>query len=170
MNNYRLNIDWSPKDKAFIATCPEFEGLAVLADSREQALKEAEEVLQTYIEIYEAEGRPLPKPQEVPEHSGQIRLRIPRSLHKKAALMAEREGVSLNTIFVEAIAAHTAADECMNILAQRLEQKFVRLTTANIMAGFILTELQESRSTAKEFMSINFNAKQIQQTISIGGK
>lgn len=170
MNNYKLNIDWSPKDNAFIATCPEFEGLAVLSDTREQALKEAEEVLQTYIEIYEAEGRTLPKPQEPSEYSGQIRLRIPRSLHKKAALMAEREGVSLNTIFVEAIAAHTGVDEYMDILAQRLEQKFVRLTTANIMAGFILTELRETRSTAKEFMPVTFNALQNRRTISIGGK
>jgi len=130
MNNYKLTIDWSPKDNAFIATCPEFEGLAIVADTREQALKDAEEALQAYIEIYQADGRPLPVPETVQEYSGQIRLRLPRSLHQKASRLAEREDVSLNTFLISAISAEVGVKDSYIHIVERLESRYIQLMTA----------------------------------------
>jgi len=108
MYNYKINIFWSEKDKAFIATCPEFEGLAVVADSRAQALKEAEETLQAYIEIYKEDGMALPAPETAQEYSGQIRVRLPKSMHAEAARQAADEGISLNQFICLAIEAKTS--------------------------------------------------------------
>src|SRR5688572_11366971 len=105
MDNYKINIFWSEKDRAFIATCPEFEGLAVVANSREAALKEAEETVRAYIEIYQEDGMALPVPEVAQEYSGQIRVRLPKSMHAEAARQAAEEGISLNQFICLAIEA-----------------------------------------------------------------
>jgi hypothetical protein len=47
-------------------------------------------------------------PAEDQGYSGKIALRLPRSLHRQAALMADRDGVSLNQYLVVAIANQIA--------------------------------------------------------------
>lgn len=158
MNNYKLNIDWSPKDNAFIATCPEFEGLAVVADSREEALKDAEEALQAYIEIYQADGRPLPKPETVQEYSGQIRLRLPRSLHQQASRLAEREGVSLNTFLISSLSTAVGAHNLYDRIAERLENKKVQITAANI-ASRVLEGIQIQTTNSAGLLDIIMKAE-----------
>ena len=110
-NTYRINIIWSKDDNAFIATCPEFIGLSVVADSREEALQEAQDVLASYIEIYKEDNKPLPEPNLVREYSGQIRLRVPKSLHNQASEMAADDSVSLNSFIVCAIQAKVSSDD-----------------------------------------------------------
>ena len=46
-------------------------------------------------------GHEAPAPLSLPHHSGQFRLRIPRSAHSWLAARAESEGVSLNTLIVQ---------------------------------------------------------------------
>ena len=41
-------------------------------------------------------GFPVPKPFDESQYSGKFVLRVPKSLHAKLAIQAEKEGVSLN--------------------------------------------------------------------------
>ncbi len=71
--------------------------LAECSDARrhtEQAIKNGREVLELLIESAAKNKEPLPIPER--KHSGNLRLRLPVSLHGRLALEAEREGVSLN--------------------------------------------------------------------------
>ncbi len=52
-----------------------------------------------------AEGHPIPRPWGS-TRSGDIRLRLPRSLHANAALRAKIEGVSLNYLIATAVTAY----------------------------------------------------------------
>jgi predicted HicB family RNase H-like nuclease len=97
---YSFRVVWSNEDEAFIATCPEFEGVSAYGDTADQALAEAQVALSLMIESYHAEGWELPGAASLSSYSGQFRLRVPRSLHAKLAEAAEADGVSLNTYAV----------------------------------------------------------------------
>lgn len=101
---YSFRVVWSKEDEAFIATCPEFEGLSAFGDTADQALAEAQVALSLMIEAYHAEGWELPAAASLSSYSGQFRLRVPRSLHARLADAAEADGVSLNTYAVSLLA------------------------------------------------------------------
>lgn len=111
MKNYQFNLIWSEEDDSYIATCPEFYGLSAFGDTPEEALGEAKVALELFIESYEEDGIPLPEPVKVKEYSGQIRLRLPKSLHEQAAKRAIRDGISLNQYICYGLQAKVAGDE-----------------------------------------------------------
>ena len=43
------------------------------------------------------DGVPVPEPRKAEEYSGKFVVRVPRSLHRQLATVAERDGASLNT-------------------------------------------------------------------------
>jgi len=95
-DKYSVRVNWSDEDQVFIATVPEFPRLSAFGDTRQEAIREALLVLEGYIEIFEEDNLPLPEPEKNREYSGQLRVRMPKTLHKKLAETAEEEGVSLN--------------------------------------------------------------------------
>jgi len=103
-SRYSARVFWSRSDAAFVATCPEFEGISALGASAEEALHELGVVVGLAVETYEEAGWDLPAPFEEPEHSGQFRVRLPRSLHGWLVWEAQREGVSLNTLIIARLA------------------------------------------------------------------
>ncbi len=62
MIRYEVIIYWSPDDKAFVAEVPELPGC--LADGRtyREALENAEEVIQEWIDAARELGRTIPEP------------------------------------------------------------------------------------------------------------
>lgn len=64
-NKYAIQIFWSDEDEGFIALCREFPGLSAFGETREEALREAQIVLDLMIETYLEEGISLPEPQSV---------------------------------------------------------------------------------------------------------
>lgn len=103
MNRYPINIVWSEDDGEYLATCASFPGLSAFGETDEEALREAKIALDLFIESYKERGVPLPKPVRTSKYSGQLRLRLPRSLHERAATMANEDGVSLNQYITNAL-------------------------------------------------------------------
>lgn len=96
MHRYSAQIVWSDEDEGFIATIPEFPTLSAFGETPAEALDEAHTALEGFLQIYEEDGLPLPEPRKCQAYSGQLWLRMPRSLHRRLAGQAESEGVSLN--------------------------------------------------------------------------
>lgn len=99
-HRYSADVRWSEEDRAFVAVCHEFVGLSALGPTAGAAAHELEAALTLAVEVYEEEGRQLPEPHRRVPYSGQLRVRLPHSLHEWLALQARREGVSLNTFIV----------------------------------------------------------------------
>ncbi len=60
---YSILIQWSDEDSKYVVSLPEFGPYAhTHGDTYEDALKNAEEVLELLIDTYQAQGRPLPLP------------------------------------------------------------------------------------------------------------
>ena len=102
--------------KVLISTIETDDGIEFLAEYREftfcggsgktiqEAVDNAKENLEIYMEELIDMGKPIPDPIEELSYSGKFTVRLSKTLHKKVAESAEREGVSLNAFVAEAIA------------------------------------------------------------------
>ena len=63
---YRVNIIWSDEDHCYLVELPEFateiQKYFTDGETYEEALKNAQEVMELLVESYQAEGIPLPTP------------------------------------------------------------------------------------------------------------
>lgn len=59
---YSINMQWSEKDQAYIARVPELPGCVTHGDTYEEALKNAQEVIELWIEDAQAHGEAVPPP------------------------------------------------------------------------------------------------------------
>jgi antitoxin HicB len=92
-------------DGSFSAEILEFPGCFAAGETGSEALQNLENVAEGWILGVLAKNERVPEPlQDREAFSGKLVLRLPRSLHKKAAFAAEREGVSLNQ-FISACVA-----------------------------------------------------------------
>ena len=62
MSRYEIIIYWSDEDKSFIAEVPELPGCMADGASYQEAVANAEIVIQEWIETAKGLGRPIPKP------------------------------------------------------------------------------------------------------------
>lgn len=81
--------------------------------TQEEALREAADALRSWIKTAKAHGDPLPPPSRTAlgDYSGRWLIRAPRSLHRRLAEYAKREGVSLNSMTVTLLAAAVGAEQ-----------------------------------------------------------
>lgn len=98
MPGYSQFVAWSSEDSQYVATCPELGHLTALADTEEGAVRELKVAIDLVLEDMAATGETPPTRYELASHSGQFRVRLPRTLHARLAWQAKIEGVSLNTL------------------------------------------------------------------------
>ncbi len=79
----------------WVARIAELPHCMIHGDSPEEAVKEIQEVKMDWIRSNLKRGLKIPEPRPR-EYSGQIRLRIPPSIHRLLSLRAEIENLSLN--------------------------------------------------------------------------
>jgi antitoxin HicB len=93
---------WSPEDRCYVVTLPAWQSARTHGATLEEAVRNGREVLTLLIESAARHGEPVPAPER--RYSGNLRLRLPASLHGRLAREAEREGVSLNQWIVARLA------------------------------------------------------------------
>ncbi len=91
-------------DGTFQAEIIEFPGCIAVGDIAGEALANLERVADSWLQATIAKGLRVPEPIESVDYSGKLVVRLPKTLHKKAAHAAAREGVSLNQFIVSCIA------------------------------------------------------------------
>ena len=89
MDRYSVTIAWSDRDKAFVASVPEFPNLYAFGATKAEALAQEEDALAAYAELHKEKGVPLPMPEKRPAFSGQLRLRMPKTLHARLSSLAK---------------------------------------------------------------------------------
>ena len=115
MSKYPINIGWSEEDGEYMATCTSFAGLSAFGETEEEALREAKIALDLFIESYKERGIRPPAPPRNATYSGQLRLRLSKSLNERAALMASKDGVGLNQYINNALNREVSGEERTSI-------------------------------------------------------
>jgi predicted RNase H-like HicB family nuclease len=59
---YEIIIFWSEDDEAFVAEVPELPGCMADGKTYREALENAEQIIDEWIETAQEEGRPIPQP------------------------------------------------------------------------------------------------------------
>jgi predicted RNase H-like HicB family nuclease len=132
---YSMRVTWSAEDDAFIAVCPELHGISAFGSSPEDAAKELSVAIALAIEVMVEDGDRLPEAATVHTFSGQLRVRMPRSLHARLSDQAEREGVSLNTLIVSHLERSTGVDLALSRVAA-VQQKLVQAVLVSSRAAW----------------------------------
>ena len=91
----------------------EFPGCFSGGETEAEAAENLTDAMESWIESELEEERDIPEPAWAGDYSGNIRLRLPRSLHAEAAHRAELDGASLNQLFVTAIARYLGRVEVL---------------------------------------------------------
>lgn len=93
--------------EVFAATVPELPGCVAEGATREEALGNLQDALESWLSAALESGIEIPVPRgesEPEEYSGRFSVRVPRSLHRRLAMRAEAEGCSLNQLVSTALA------------------------------------------------------------------
>lgn len=104
---YTIEIKRISTDQGLLyeAKVKEIPGVAGYSECAADAFDEARDALEMLHDLAQAQGRefPPPLPSTDSTYNGRITLRMSSSLHRRASLLADLQGVSLNALVVEAL-------------------------------------------------------------------
>lgn len=100
ISHYTYRVTWSVEDHAFVATCLEFPSLSWLASTQIDALTGLEALIAEVIHDMTSEGETVPEPLTERTYSGKFNLRIGEGLHRRLAMEAAEERLSINQLII----------------------------------------------------------------------
>lgn len=80
----------------FYGAILELDGCQSTGETLEELNENLNEAMLGYLEVKIENNLPIPIPEHAEEYSGKFVVRIPKTLHKRLAMEAKNEGVSLN--------------------------------------------------------------------------
>ena len=102
IDEYQVTLSALSEDDGggFLAEVFELPGCIADGDTKEEALTNISDAIESWISTAKAEGRDIPDPKlNVDESpSGKFTTRVPKTIHATLIKMAEQEGVSLNSL------------------------------------------------------------------------
>jgi antitoxin HicB len=116
----------------YTAIISEFPGCIAQGDTPQEAYEHLEVTAQDWIEAALDLEQEIPSPSQSLSFSGKVLLRLPKSLHRQLALIAEREGVSLNQFIVSALAEKVGAFTLHEKLINKLNSKIYQVATTDV--------------------------------------
>ncbi len=76
----------------------ELDGCQTTSDNLSDLYADLNGLMESYLEIKLENNLPIPIPQSTEKYSGKFVVRLPKTLHQKLAIEAQKEGVSLNQL------------------------------------------------------------------------
>lgn len=92
---YEMKIIHSP-DGGYVATIPDLPGCITQGETQLEVLEMIEDAKRCWLTAELEDDEDIPEPPDPYKFDGQLRLRIPRSLHRKLSKCAALDGVSIN--------------------------------------------------------------------------
>jgi antitoxin HicB len=118
----------------FHAEILEFPGCYAQGKHVAEAYKNLERAAISWIQATTSEGNEIPAPFSSLGYGGKIALRLPKSIHKRAAQMAQRDRTSLNSFLLSAVSAKVGAEDFYNLLAAKFELQLMAAFTGAVTA------------------------------------
>lgn len=80
----------------YVGRIMELEGCMADGETLEEAISSLNEVMELWIETKLEKGFAVPEPMPGASATGRFTLRLPKSLHQRLTIEADKEGISLN--------------------------------------------------------------------------
>jgi predicted HicB family RNase H-like nuclease len=97
-DHYTYRVVWSEEDAQWVGLCAEFPSLSWLAATPEDALRGIRKTVADVVRDMKAGGEHVPEPICSRRYSGKFMVRVPPEVHRKLAVEAAEEEVSLNRL------------------------------------------------------------------------
>lgn len=97
-DHYTYRVSWSEEDGEHVGTCAEFPSLSHLDADQVEALLGIRALVADVVADMRANGETVPEPLAEHAYSGKFMTRVPPELHRRLAIEAAEEGVSLNRL------------------------------------------------------------------------
>ena len=107
---YRLEILPDPDEGGYVARYLDLPGCITVGDSMESVAKNAEDAKKEWLTAAMENGTQIAEPVDMAGYSGQFKLRIPKSLHRRLAERSKEEGVSMNQYCVYLLSRNDALE------------------------------------------------------------
>jgi len=98
LNEYTYRVTWSGEDNQCVGLCAEFPSLSWLGTTPEKALRGIRRVVAQVIKDMRSNGESVPEPISRRRYSGKFMVRVPPEVHRKLAIEAAEEDISLNRL------------------------------------------------------------------------
>ena len=98
VERYTYRVLWSDEDQEFVGLCAEFPSLSWLEPSQTAALAGIVRLVSEVIAAMRRAKEAPPVPVASRPYSGEFRVRIPPQLHRRLAIEAAEDDVSLNRL------------------------------------------------------------------------
>lgn len=104
-DRYTYRVRWSVEDGEHLATIAEFPGLSWLAESAADAFSGLLALVTDVLADMTETGETPPAPLGEREYSGKFQVRIPPEAHRRLAIDAAEQHVSLNRLIADRLAS-----------------------------------------------------------------
>lgn len=117
---YPFNVIAGP-DGGYVIVYSDLPGCLSVADSMDEVGPMAEDARRGWLTVAYEHNMDIPLPLYPEEYSGKFNVRLPRSLHRRLAEAAERDGVSLNPYVIGLLERGSTQDDLLARLEILLE-------------------------------------------------
>lgn len=93
---YRMEIIEDTAEGGYVASYPDLPGCLSIGSTISEAAANILDAKKSWLEAALEDGVTIPIPLTDDDYSGQFKLRIPKSLHRKLAEHSKEEGISMN--------------------------------------------------------------------------
>lgn len=100
VNIYSYSVEYDQDDNIHIARCAELPTLSAHGKNQEAAFKEIKKVVKATLKWMIEDREDIPEPFGLHRFSGELRLRMPPEKHRKVAIEASLQGISMNQYIV----------------------------------------------------------------------
>jgi predicted RNase H-like HicB family nuclease len=101
---YQVNISYDPRDKLYVARIPELENCHTHGENPEEALSNAKEAIELWLETAMKKNFAIPEPVSRRKFSGRFILRTSSEIHSALAKQALQSGKSMNELAEQLLA------------------------------------------------------------------
>ena len=102
--HYAYRVAWSAEDGEHVATVAEFPSLSWLAPTHLEALSGLSDLVRSVVADMVANDETVPEPLSERTYSGRFVVRVPTELHRRLAVEAAEQHVSLNRLVSDRLA------------------------------------------------------------------
>lgn len=121
----------------YTATIHEFPGCIAEGDTADEALRNLEDVVESWVDAATEHGYKVSPPVDFEGASGKIALRISRRIHQQAAERAELEGTSLNQLIAIALASYLGQQDGIQKCIDLVQREFFQPIRHALHMGFV---------------------------------
>lgn len=113
---YKIELYPDVEEGGYAVACPELPGCLSCGETIEEAIESIEDAKKAWFDAAIEDGYPIPEPSKIDDYSGQFKIRMPKSLHKKLAEQSKAEGISMNQYCIYLLSMNSAYDSKLKVM------------------------------------------------------